>query len=198
MHYFRVSAAADVEPAVARLRRDFVVGLTEDMAGFVDVISRFVLEPSQRAAMVVRMKEQLQWRLRANSNASYCDASSLGQTVLADVAKLAGHDVAFYAGARAVYAEHAELSTPLPLARFDSAYTSARECREAIKEEQWATTAPVTSGGRRHEGHGQGFLRVGLGVGLVGGCLVVLATALMRPVEAFRVRQIVSDADESG
>jgi hypothetical protein len=58
-HYFGVRTKGDVPGALDRLRRDFVVGVTEDMSALVDQLVRYIGSPATREATAKAMKAKL-------------------------------------------------------------------------------------------------------------------------------------------
>ena len=53
---FNIRTSADIPPALARLRREFVVGLTEDMEALIELLSRLFPEGRIRVAFAAQMK----------------------------------------------------------------------------------------------------------------------------------------------
>ena len=204
-HYFRVRTAADIPPALARLRREFVVGLTEDMHSLIDVLARFV-PPPQRAALAEHMKAALarkratpkleartpDGRLSRAANGmgeqlrrNYCGREDVPRSVLGGLARLAGHDVAFYAGAKAIHDEqkHQRDGALLPLSEFAKMFKGTSECRRAIPSSavvQDDTVLPMTRQppGGRHGGSRTTTILLFVGLPLAG-FAVCVAVVLM-------------------
>jgi len=155
-HYFNVHDSEGLNLALTRLRQNFVVGLTEDMHGLIDIISS-LFPPSQREEMAKQMKADLQHHsktvrgeqaaaLARNGTAmlggrmavigarkSYCDASDVLPRVLVDIGKLSGYDVALYEGAMGIYEEQ-RVRPPvlLPVSRFSHTFSSPVPCITAM------------------------------------------------------------------
>ena len=143
-HFFGVRDASDVAAALARLCREFVVGLLESITTLVDLLARFV-SPSQRDVLARRMRALIRRPTRAGKGASntlpYCSASDLPAAVVAGVAKLTGTDVALYEGAKAVHREQLVAGASLPASDFAATFRGREQCEKALAPHERSTGA---------------------------------------------------------
>lgn len=124
-HYLRVQRRADVRPALEVLRRDFLVGVTEDMESLLGNLVKVVPAGPARAGLESRMRALLNTRYLDNKgHSSYCSVSQVQPSVLHGIRKLVEHDVDIYHGARAIAAEQAAADFAIPWAKF-----AARDCK---------------------------------------------------------------------
>ena len=58
-------AASDVDDALQRLRKDFVVGMTEEMSGLIELLSRYMPNQEAKAGLINKMTSTLSAHKRA-------------------------------------------------------------------------------------------------------------------------------------
>jgi hypothetical protein len=158
-HYFNVKSSKDVAPALERMRREYIVGITTDMKTLVETIARLL--PSHMRDNALRRMMDVMDRLVGSSmslsqktakgtagtgrtapkrklqhhrpSSNYCSATDVRPEVRAGIAQLAGFDAALYDGAVAIAKEqHAVNAGALPCSRFDKTYRSVAECRAGV------------------------------------------------------------------
>ena len=207
--YLNVVGSADVAPALARLRREFVVGVTEDMPHLAEEVAKaaFPAGPLREAA-VSRMRGALAApRLRSGNGTSilqsipgacrqpgsckptpYCTPADLPKAEIADLRRLASLDVAIYEGVRSIAATQRAESWTAPTGDFGRAYGSTDACLhgEAIRHDDPNAIAPAPPGPARR-GRGDGATSTALllwllplGIACLGACMLAAVCFVAR------------------
>ena len=128
---------SDTDAVLDVLRRDFVVGVTEDIPALVSKLTHFVEPASERPIVLPRLMRSMrklnQQRVSGfegqQTTGRFCSMRELAPATAAQVSALSGPDVALYEGARRIAREQQAIDPraghlAAPLKDFDRACTA--------------------------------------------------------------------------